>query len=108
MNNALVWARRLFALWIAVVSAVAAWHFSGASFANGAPGWLMFAIAAIETVAAVVFLWRPAALAMAGLLASFAAAAVIHVQLGQQPWQLMAYAIATILFYQIAQRKSHD
>ena len=42
---------------------------------------------------------------MAGLLASFAAAAVIHIQLGQQPVMLLVYALVTVLLYLAAQRQ---
>ncbi len=105
MSAILTWARRVFAGWILAVSAVAAWHFAGLPVSHGAPGWLMFSIAAVEAIAAAGFFWRPAALAMAGLLASFAAAAVIHIQLGQTPVMLLVYALATVLLYLAAQRQ---
>ncbi len=93
------WARRLFAAWILIISAVTAFQFVGVPSAYGAPGWLLVSIAGIETIAAAGFIWRASGLAMAGLVSAYSAAAVIHVVVGKPPYMLLAYAFLTISLY---------
>ncbi|HEY4081933.1 MAG TPA: hypothetical protein VGM81_14680 [Burkholderiaceae bacterium] len=99
MKRALVWLRRCFSLWIALVSVLGTAVFWRAGVSYGMPHWLLALIGAVEAVAALAFFWRPGGSALAGLMAAYAAGAVVHIGVGQPPWLLLGYAVLSASFY---------
>jgi len=105
LSRVLGMARAAFGAWIFLLSALTLLHTLDKPPFAGVPVWLVPAIAAVEAAAAAAFALRPSGLALAGLYAAFSAAAVLHIMLGQAPWQLLLYALVAAALYLSGQKR---
>lgn len=72
------------------------------------PQWLLPALAGVEALAAIAFAFRATALSVAGLCATFLAAAGLHISQGVWPWHLAAFLGIAVLVYLLQRNRSDE